>query len=335
MNIQQSLKLAQKERNDQRRNRTIEHKLFNESGARARRGARMTTFMKKCAGAVEWGDVRCSALVPAERKQLHKITGGAHLYHRSTNKNFSSLASNPYGRNVFFNEVYSGLKAVWAQPNRKMYFVTLIDRPWCLHRDAKSFDMNQMRDKVQELFEGTGWHGVLFLEVQMVTNLGDYKFLAHLHGFIWRKGRIGSGVQTMRDLLNQNVRGVGKSKGATLSLVDLPNTLPTRYFYATKLPDEGKTYAPVKGYENSFILDRPGKMKVSHPRNYTDRDALRIARLLGQFEVEETVIAIGDGHDLRDKAVAKLVEAVEGVRGLHQNPSPASVVKLISKVLRD
>jgi hypothetical protein len=194
-----------------------------------------------------------------------------------------------------------------------------------------------MKDEVEGALAEVGWNGLLFLEIQAVTNLGEVKFLAHLHGFVWRSGRKGMGLRSAGALLNKKFQGIGHAKGVTLGLMkkSFPSPLPTRFFYATKLPDIGKSFSPVQGSDCAFGLENRGRMKKAHFKNYTNLDALRIARILGQYQIDDTVLAVGEGCAIKAFATDALTAKVEDIGSLNPDPNPERVLKVFSKILRD
>jgi len=113
------------------------------------------------------------------------------------------------------------------------------------------------------------------------------------------------------------------------------HALATRFFYATKLPDKGKSFSPTEGNEGISILDQTGKLKDANAQNYTDLDALRIARFLAQYEVDDTVFAVGEGQPAKNAGRRALTAKVETLRGLKPDPTPRWVLSVFSKLLRD
>lgn len=318
-------------------NYTQEHLLLGEAEARELRFSRIATFGEKCWRAVESRDVGASVLSSAEHSMLRKVIGKGNTRKRPISRDISCLASNPYARGLLFDEVYECLKAVHAQPHVSMYFATIVHRDWLLPNSSKSFDLKMMRQQLEDTLAAIGWHSILFFEVQTITNMKDIKYLPHLHGFLWREKRAGFKVTEAKDFLNSRFRGLATAKGCTLSKIPkgAPLGLTTRFFYATKLPDTGKAFAPVEGSDHAFNTEVPGKLKTAHSQNYTDLDALRIVRLLAQHEVDDTVMAVGDGAKIREAASAKLTAMVEERRLLLPDPTPERVRTTLSKLLRD
>ncbi|MCF7698239.1 hypothetical protein [Loktanella sp. M215] len=318
-------------------NHTDEHRLLDELEARRLRQSRIDIFMKKCANAVDRRDQGKSALTKSEREVVNLVTGGDRYRQTRLRQTFSCVASNPYARNIFFDGVYSQLEQNWQHPSASMYFATFIDRDWCLPKGAKTVDIASMQARTEGALKEMGWDAILFLEIQAVANLGKVKFLAHLHGFLWKRGSKGVGVRRLQNTLNQKFQGIGHSKGVTLMLVKKshPNALSTRFFYATKLPDTGKSFSPVQNSEKSYNLDSRGRMKASHPKNYTDLDALRTARMLGQQQIDDIVFAVGEGSSVKASGADALTAKVETLFQAKPDPTPARVSKAFSKLLRD
>lgn len=109
----------------------------------------------------------------------------------------------------------------------------------------------------------------------------------------------------------------------------------TRFHYATKLPEDANGYCPVKGDPNALTtLEEPkGKMKKAAMRNYSNADALRICAMLAQYQVDETVFAVGEGTKVRKVASKALTAMAKTQKVTSADASPKAVVKLISKVL--
>lgn len=249
-------------------------------------------------------------------------------------QNYHPFASNPNVREIFFDEVYRELEPIFRDYQSKMYFATIVDAKWCLPKDAKSFDTKSMALRVKRALRDIGYHGLFILEIQVLTNLVAVYFMPHAHGFIWPKSEKSVGPSKAAQRLNMRFAGIGKAKGMTIA--DMPNSMPrsltTRFYYATKLPDSTNGYCPAKGQDNSFVANK-GKMKRNSPENFTNLDALRIARILAQFQIDDTVFAVGEGTRIRKVASKALTTELEALKITTSGPSPKSVVKLFGKVL--
>lgn len=319
---------------------TKEWRLLSEADARSLHRTRKTEYWNKCSDSIARGDYGDSALTPAERRTLSRITGNGRVRSRPPMREFSSLASNPHARAIFYDEAYRLLKPIHAASETTMYFATLVDRRWLLPVTAKSLNLLSMIRRTVDALRTVGWDGIMFLEVQAVTNLRAGRFLAHFHGFMWRSGRQGTKACEVRKLFNARFGGIGKAAGLTLRLMPrrFPNALPTRFFYATKLPATGKSCVVPYKDGCAFLADVTGRMKVAHPRNYSDRDALKILRFLSQHEVDRTVVAVGkEATRVRKGASKALTMAVTGGRGLgyRADPLPKQACAVLTKLLRD
>jgi hypothetical protein len=313
-------------------NHTDEHRLLDERAARESLRSRNSAFLAKVAEAVERRDVGTSKLSLAERRAMQLITGSPGR--KRSHMNFSCVASNPHARDLFFDEAYLRLKAIYADVGVTTYFATIVDKSWCLAKDAKSFDVKSMIHRAKRALRDIGYHGILFLEIQAVVGLPEAKFLPHLHGFVWRKNAEGLSSKEAMSLLNKRFEGIRKAKGVTLRVMpkDKPKSLPTRFFYATKMPDTAKSYCPMEGSEDAFVQEPNGRLKTAASRNYTDSDALMIALFWAQYEIDDTVFAVGDGTLVRKAASKALTAAAEKTKGMQGNPCPDRVLSMISKL---
>lgn len=316
---------------------TDPERLLDEPRARALRHTRNTFFQGKCATGTAASDTKSNRLSPADHDTLRRVLGGGGYRKTATAKDFSCLASNPHGRAVFTDEAYARLQHIHAREDVQMYFATIVDKAWCLPRGTKSLDLTSIKRRTEEALRAIGWDGILFLEVQVVTNLAAGRFLAHLHGIVWKRRKCGLPPAKARELLNKRSVGVGRAKGADLRLMPRqhPKALPTRFFYATKLPDTAKTHVLPDANGCALVNSSQGRLKTAHANNYTNRDALRIARLLSQHEIDKTAIAIGEGTKVRKAASAKLTAKVTAMRRPLPDPTPARCQAVFSKILRD
>lgn len=317
---------------------TEEHRLLSEADARNLQQDRCSAFLAKCFDAIERLDCGASSLSRSERNLVISILGGSGASHRKTKQGLSPLASNINARNIFFGEVYAGLKQVFEDPETKLYFATLVDRKWLLPLNAQSLDLHSMTRRVKTALRDVGWEGILFVEIQTLTGMPAGHFLAHFHGFMWRADGSEETVKQVKTLFNKRFRGVGKAVGLDLQLVDpdTPKALPTRFFYATKLSETAKTYVkPDDAGLGLVTVDTPGKMKTAHEKNFTDLDALRIVRLLAQHEVDETTVAVGKRATKLRKAASKALKQEIEKRNVASTPSRTRVRAFLSKLLRE
>jgi hypothetical protein len=144
-------------------------------------------------------------------------------------------------------------------------------------------------------------------------------------------------VKAATALLNKRFGGIGDAKGAVLDLVSRrhANALATRFFYATKLPDTAKGYVLPDAEGRALVNNPQGMLRQANENNYTDFDALRIARILSQHEIDKIVVAVGEGTKVRKAASAKLTAKVEAMRSLLPDPTPARCNAVFSRLLRD
>jgi hypothetical protein len=319
-----------------RSNNTDETRLLDEPRARQLRATRDKGFLTKLWTAVERRDYGSSKLRYIERGDLRRAFGGSPDQRDRSVKAFSCLAANPHARAVFFDEAYARLQNIHAEPSVKMYFATIVDRAWCLPKDAQSFDPKSMMRRTTDALREIGWDGILFLEIQAVTDFPAGRFCAHLHGFVWRKPKQGMKVMAAKELLNRRFSGIGHAKGAVLALVPQrhPKALPTRFFYSTKLPYAAKAYVLPDANGCAFASNPEGKQRQANSKNYTDFDALRIAGILSQHQIDATAVAVGEGTKVRKAASAKLTAKVMAMRRPLPDPTPASCLAVISKLLR-
>lgn len=317
--------------------KTDPERLLDEPRARALRHTRNAFYLGKCATGAAASDTRSNRLSPADHNTLRRVLGGSGHRKAASAKDFSCLASNPHCRSVFFDGAYTQLQHIHAREDVQMYFVTIVDKAWCLPRRTKSLDLTSIKRRTQEALRAIGWNGILFLEVQALTNYAAGQMLAHLHGFVWRNGKSGLPPAKACELLNKRFVGVGRAKGADLRLIPQqhPKALPTRFFYATKLPDTAKTYVLPDANGCAFVSAPQGRLKTAHASNYTNRAALRIACLLSQHEIDKIAFAVGEGAKVHKAASAKLTDKVMAMRRPLPDPTPASCLALFSKILRD
>lgn len=319
---------------------TNERELLSEADARALHRDRTAVYLNKCSAAIERRDRGASALTGRERFTLDRITGNGQVRNTPPVRDFSCLASNPYARDIFYDEAYRLLKPIHAETGKTMYFATLVDKDWLLHKNAKSLNLKAMIRRAQDALRKVGWDGIMFLEVQAVTDLQAGRFLAHFHGFMWRNSSQSIGPREVLKIFNARFKGVGKAAGLTLRRMPrrYPNALPTRFFYATKLPNTGKSYVIPREDGRPSSTDGRGMMKVAHSKNYTNADALKIMRFLCQHEVDATVVAVGkEATRVRKGASRALTMAVTSDRApvYHADPSPEQACAVLTKLLRD
>lgn len=316
-----------------RSKRTEEHRLLSEADAERLREARVKVFKEKVIKAVDLRDFGTSALTYSEKDTVAAMTGRS--WNNRKSKQFSGLASNPYGRKVFFDEVYRRLKAIHAAPDRTMHYITIVDDKWCLPERATSFGASSMMLRAKRALRNIGYHGILILEIQAVICLREGRFMPHLHGLIWRKGKEGTRPREAVERLRKRFKGIRKAKGVVISPVPqrLPKSLTTRFFYSTKLPDTMKRFCPVKGSETAFVSDPPGTLRTASMGDYSNLDALRIAGMLAQYQIDETVFAVGEGTKVRKAASKALSAKIASLKRPPPDPSPRAVLSVITKLL--
>lgn len=312
---------------------TQEHLLLSQPVARSRRESRMNNFTNKAFQAIDLYDFGDTALTRCE----HKIVGAMLGRNRQKSKRFSTLASNPLGRTYFFDAMLAELAPIHADPDVAMYFATIVDTDWLLPEDSLTFDTYSMMRRGKRALLDIGYHGLLILEIQVLIGVKGVRFMPHMHGVIWRRGTDGMGPQKAAQHLNKRFTGFRKATGVTIALMPQrwPKSLITRFHYATKLPFEANNYCPVKGDPNALsVLEEPtGKMKKAAMRNYSNADALRICAMLAQYQVDETVFAIGEGTKVRKVASKALTAMLQTQKVTSADASPKTVVELIGKVL--
>lgn len=219
------------------------------------------------------------------------------------NRHVSDQATNPAGRDIFFNPMFQKLSEVHSDESVSMYFVTIVNQDWCLPKGAESFDREKMMRGAMRAMRDIGCEGLFFLEIQPVLNMRDIQYLPHLHGFVWYpNGKTPMGPKAVKAKLKKRFTALGTAKAVEMTKIrhDHPQALAQRFFYATKLPDTAKSFCPT--------LDGTGIFKKAASKNYSDREAARVLRLLAQFKLEETVFAVGDGCKIR-KAGSKALDA--------------------------
>ena len=320
-----------------RSNNTDETRLLDERRARKLRATRDKAFLRKCYTAVERRDCGSSKLHLVDRGTMRQVLGGTPAPQDRSPAAFSCLATNPHARAIFFDEVFAQLQRIRAEPNVKVYFATIVDRDWCLPKTAKSFDPTSMIRRTTEALRHIGWSGILFPEIQVITDLPSGRFWPHLHGFVWCRAGQGMKVKAVAALLNSRFGGIGDAKGAVLDLVSRrhANALATRFFYATKLPDTAKGYVLPDADGRALVNNPQGMLRHANEKNYTDFDALRIARILSQHEIDKSVVAVGEGTKVRKAASAKLTAKVVAMRTPLRDPTPARCRAMFSRLLWD
>lgn len=323
--IQQEKNYALKRKN----NVTEPHRLLGQKAATDLRQQRFDIFTIKVNKAIDDRKVR-DRLNKRER-QIVLSTIGLSADER---QNYHPLASNPNVREIFFDEVYRELEPIFRDYQSKMYFATIVDAKWCLPKDAKSFDTKSMALRVKRALRDIGYHGLFILEVQVLTNLEGVYFMPHAHGFIWPKSEKSVGPRKAAQRLNMRFAGIGKAKGVTIAEMPMamPRSLTTRFYYATKLPDNTSGYCPAKGEDNSIVPNK-GIIKKNSPENFSNKDALRIARVLAQFQIDDTIFAVGEGTKVRKAASKALTTKLHDMKVTTVGPSQKVVVNLFGKVL--
>lgn len=312
---------------------TQEHLLLSQPAARSLRESRVKIFTKKAFQAVQKNDFGTTSL----KKGEHEIVGAILGMNRHRTNIFSTLASNPFGRSVFFDAMFDALAPTHADPDVVMYFVTIVDADWCLAEAAISFDTYSMMRRGKRALLNIGYDGILILEIQALVGLKGIRFMPHMHGFIWRRGANGMGSRKAAQHLNKRFEGVRKATGVTISLMPqrFPKSLVTRFYYASKLPIDANSYCPVKGDPHALpTLSEPtGRMKKAADQNYTNDDALSICAMLGQYQAGDIVFAVGEGTKVRNVASKALTEALNRLKGAAPDASPKAVRKVIRKLL--
>jgi hypothetical protein len=312
---------------------TQEHLLLNKPAAQSRREGRMENFINKAFQAIDLCDFGDTALTRNE----NEIVGAMLGRNRKKTKLFSTLATNPLGRTYFFDVMLTEIAPIHADPDVAMYFATIVDEDWLRPEGCLTFDTNSMMRRGKRALMDIGYHGILILEIQVLIGVKGVRFMPHMHGVIWRRGKGGMGPQKAAQHLNKRFSGFRKATGVTIALMPqrLPKSLITRFHYATKLPFEANNYCPVKGdpYALTTLEEPKGKMKKAAAQNYANTDALRIYAMLGQHQVDETVFAVGEGTIVRKAASKALTAMLQTQNITTADPSPKAVVKLIGKLL--
>lgn len=331
--IDHDFQLQKKTAKNRRSGNTKEHLLLDKPDARAIREYRVKAFTSKASRVIDWRDIGDTALTLNERKTVGAILGRS----RRQKSTFSSLASNPLGRSVFFDAMLEALAPIHADPDVTMFFATFVDEQWCLAKDALTFDTYSMMRRSKRALLDIGYHGLLILEIQVLVGLKGIGFMPHLHGFIWRRGKVGMGSKNAAKHLNKRFSGIRKATGVTLSLMPQrwPKSLITRFYYATKLPIDANSYIPIKGDPHTLVtLPEPmGKMKKAANQNHTNMAALRISAMLGQYEIDDTVFAVGEGTKVRKAASKALTAKLQKLKIKAPCPGPMAVRRLCSKAL--
>lgn len=314
---------------------TQEHLLLSQPVARSRRESRMGNFTNKAFQAIDLCDFGDTALTRSE----HEVVGAMLGRNRQKTKLFSTLATNPLGRTFFFDAILGELAPIHADPGVAMYFATIVDADWLLPEGSLTFDTYSMMRRAKRALMDIGYHGLLILEIQVLMGVMGVRFMPHVHGVIWRRGANGMGPRKATQHLNKRFSGFRKATGVTISLMPQrwPKSLITRFHYATKLPFDANNYCPVKGDPNALTtLEEPtGKMKKAAARNYANTDALRVCAMLGQYQIDETVFAVGEGTKIRKLASKALIAKLKAVKITSADTGPKAVVELIGKLLGD
>lgn len=235
--------------------------------------------------------------------------------------------------------MFDALAQIHADPDVAMYFVTIVGDGWCLAEEAISFDTYSMMRRGKRALRDIGYHGILILEIQVLVGLKGTRFMPHLHGFIWPRSKDDMGPRLAAQHLNKRFEGVNKATGVTISLMPqhLPKSLVTRFHYVSKLPNEANSYCPVKGDPHALTtpIESLGRMKKAADRNYTNEDALRICAMLGQYQADEIVFAVGEGTKVRKAASKALTAAVNQMKRARPDPKPKAVLGVIEKLLSE
>lgn len=276
-----------------------------------------------------------------DRRNLHLICGGDP---RGLDV-FSDHATNPDARGLFVKEVLTQLGLIQNRADVSMYFVTIIDLDWGLPRSATQFDATSMSNRVKRAMRDTGYDGILFLEFQLVLNLKAFRYLPHVHGFFWRASgsEKPASAATLEKLLAPRFKGIDRAK--PVDIVEIPHTLSPqnankalaqRLLYATKFPSDAKSYTPAREDDNAFYPAGVSNMRKAWTRNYPNRDAVNILRLLSQFTIDQTVFAVGEGTKVRKAASKKLDDTASRKGSRFRNALPPRQLRsLFTKILGD
>jgi hypothetical protein len=318
---------------NRRFNTTEEHRLLSESTALSLRQSRVNIFTKKVLKAIDLCDRLDKALTRSDWRVLAAVTGWKDA--QQSAPSLSTLASNPHGRAIYFDETFSRLQAIHADDEVDMYFITIVDTAWCQTGEATTFDTASMALRAKRALRDIGYHGMLILEIQGVLALREGRFMPHLHGFVWRRRGEGMEPKAALQRLRQRFTGIRQAKGVVMRRVEshLPKSLATRFFYNTKLPDTIKRFCPVKNLDTAFVSDPPGKLRTAAASDYSNLDALRISLILGQHTIDSTVFAAGEGTKVRKVASKVLTAKLDGLRLVAPTPSAKAVLSVIAKVL--
>lgn len=297
------------------------------------------SYLKVCADRLVDLDHGKRKLSASDRKCLDQMTGGRHAGSRHKSDQFSTLAYNPYARDIFFGEVLARLHQLAKEHEGKLYFATLIDRTWHLNRRDKKLPLKSMMRRVKDTLRAIGWEGILWVEVQAVVNMGDRHLMPHFHGLLWKKDRKSLPLRRADARFNALFQGAGQARGIVLKPVlgDANAEITRMIRYATKYPDEAKSYIILNSGEGAFRSgeEAQGTMRNASSKNYSKKDRLRILRLFSQHEVEGIVLAVGKGTRIRKAASKKLTAYARQIRKLRPNPQPDAVVRILSSLLRD
>ena len=320
----------QQEKNyaSKRRNSVTEaHLLLGTKAAKTFRKQRFDIFCNKVEQAVD--DRKAVKRLTLREREIVLSTVGRSADER---QNHHPLASNPNAREIFFDAMFYQLQAIHQRDDIPMFFATIVDVNWCRPKEASSFDTKSMALRVKRALRDIGYHGLFILEVQVLTKMEGVYFMPHVHGFIWPSTASSLGPRLAAKRLNKRFAGIGKAKGVTIAVMpqSLPNSLTTRFHYATKLPDSSSGYCTAKVVDGSLVSSR-GRILKNSPDNFSNKDALRIARILAQFQVDDTIFAIGEGTKVRKAASKILTAKLQDLKIATSGPSPKTVVKLVGK----
>lgn len=262
---------------------------------------------------------------------LETHTMGAAL---GAGRKFSPLASNRYARDHFLEALQLGLSDVVQKKTTKLYEIRISDPRWALSKHELSFDMKSMTSRVKRSLREIGYHGVLFMMVERSISFNEKGyFQPQLHGFVWpKKKAIKPSAAEM--LLAKRFGKKDQQDHVRFERVKPRDDRELELLFARAMAFPKSQIVPllnedIPGFD---LMLEVGSVISAKSKNLNENDALQISAILAQYEIDDTVIAVGDGTKLRKlgkKAIDAKCKALEHL----SIPTGKRVRKLVAKAL--
>lgn len=275
-------------------------------------------------------DMSCDAANLAGILETHTI--GAAL---GAGRKFSPLASNRYARDHFFEALQLGLSDVVQKKTTKLYEIRISDPRWALSKHELSFDMKSMTSRVKRSLREIGYHAVLFMMVERSISFNEKGyFQPQLHGFVWPKKKKAIEPSAAEMLLAKRFGKKDHQDHVRFERVKPRDDRELELLFARAIAFPKSQIVPllnedIPGFD---LMLEVGSVMSAKSKNLSENDALQISAILAQYEIDDTVIAVGDGTKLR-KLGKKAIDAKSKASKHLSIPTGKRVRKLVAKAL--